>query len=126
MDHVSGGDEVDVMAAQVLERDHHAGEVPAGDFLTAAHLRNVTVLAEDAFQIAVGEKDSAGPVSTDQGRLLSEVGTEGGDNGLQTASALTVFCLSAVHTAIAGAKTAFPGKGPNFFKTLFQFTRLRQ
>jgi hypothetical protein len=69
---------VDVMAADLLQLQHHRSE-PLGRRLPTLDLpRDVEVLAKDAAQVAVGEEDRARAVPAAQAVLLAEVRKVGG------------------------------------------------
>ena len=55
---VGGADQVYIVAALVLEREHHTGQFFLGYRASLAELAYGVVLAKGAVQIAVGEEDS--------------------------------------------------------------------
>jgi hypothetical protein len=55
---MGGGDEIDVVAPYLLESRHDPSHVRAGNAFPAAKMAYVIILAENAPEIAVGEKDS--------------------------------------------------------------------
>src|SRR5512135_228422 len=76
---VLGRDEVDVVAATPLERQHQRSD-PLGWALGAdGPLADVPVLAEDATQVAEAEEDRPRAVAAPQAILLAEVGAGAGD-----------------------------------------------
>ncbi len=72
-----GRDEVDVVAAQVLQLEHRPRQLLVGHRPAPAGLRYLPVLAVDAGQVAGREEDGARPARAHQRRLLAEVGAEG-------------------------------------------------
>ena len=75
--HVDGGrDEVDVVAAQVLELQHRPRQLLVRHRPAPAGLRYLPVLAVDAGQVAGREEDGARPAGAHQRRLLAEVGAK--------------------------------------------------
>jgi len=81
-DDMLGRDEVDVVAAAVLQAEHHRGQPPRGHRLAAYLPGDVEVLAEHAPQVAAGEEDRARAVVSAQAILLAEMREMRGDHGL--------------------------------------------
>jgi len=103
---VGGRDEVDVMAALALQREHHVGESRRGDLPAHVLLADIVVLAEDAGQIAAGKEDGARAVATNEGRLFAEVRGKAGHSGPSPGTAEAAFIPQAVHAAAPGADLA--------------------
>ena len=57
--HMGWGNQVDVMAAHLLEAEHHVCQVFILKFLSSSLVGDWPVLAEDAAEVAVGKKDGA-------------------------------------------------------------------
>ena len=51
--------EVDVVAAHLLELDHGPSHVGEGDAVTPSQVTNIVILAEDAPEVTMGEKDGS-------------------------------------------------------------------
>jgi hypothetical protein len=60
------GDEVDIMAANLLEFEHHLRQFFIFIFLSSSFMGNRPILTEDTSKVTVGEEDSPGPVLTHQ------------------------------------------------------------
>ena len=74
--------EVDVVAALLLEIEHHCRYVLRCDRLTDALLADFPVLAKDATEIAPAEEDRSRASPTAQRILLSVVGSEAVNDGM--------------------------------------------
>jgi hypothetical protein len=79
------------MAANLLEFDHHVSQIFVLNFLSSSLMRDGPILAEDAPKIAVGEENSAGPISAYQRHLLAEVGVITENYGLHRSPAEPLF-----------------------------------
>ena len=74
-----GGDKIDVMAAAILQSQHHLGQVPRRDLPPGLLLADVIVLTEEAGEIAAGEEYGARAGTANKAVLLPEVGGVAGD-----------------------------------------------
>jgi hypothetical protein len=68
------GDQIDVVTADFLEIKHDVSQIVIADFFAPAFVGYGPVLAEHASQIAVGKKDGARAILTDQGFFFAKVG----------------------------------------------------
>jgi hypothetical protein len=57
-------DEVNVMASNLLEFDHHLRQFFVFAFFASSFKRDRPILAEDTSKVAVGEEDSPGAMLT--------------------------------------------------------------
>ena len=103
---MGGGDEVDVVTAQVLQVDHDPGQVTVGDLHPVALVADVPVLAEAAAQVAVGEEDGAGAMRPHKRGFLPEVRRIAGHLCQPSGLAGAQLVLVAVHMAFPRAKVA--------------------
>src|SRR5512136_1163463 len=94
------------VAALLLEGEHLAGEMFAGDLFALIALADPVVLAEGAPHIAPGEEDGPGAGFPDEGRLLPEVGTGTRDPREETSPAVPDFPGRPVHAAVPGTDPA--------------------
>ncbi len=69
-------------------------------------MRNLVVLAVDALEVAVGEKDVADALGAAEGWLLATVDANSGDFGHMSGTA-KAKCFSAVGGAVVWAESAF-------------------
>jgi hypothetical protein len=65
--------EIDVVASPILKAYHNFRQDFITDFFAIAKPGNVTVLAVNTFQIAIGEKDGSGSHTANQGRLFTKM-----------------------------------------------------
>ena len=84
-----GCHQVNVVAAAVLQLQHHRGQLPRGHRLTVRLPGDAGVLAEHAPQVAAGEEDRARTVPAAQAVLLTEMREmrSGRDHGISPAIA---------------------------------------
>jgi len=71
---VGGSDEIDVVGAQFLEPHHIVRHLGEGGLLASPPVADVIILAEDAAEIAVGEKDGSRAMISHQRGFLAEMG----------------------------------------------------
>jgi hypothetical protein len=64
----------------LLESDHHPCHVRGSDSLTPSKMTDIVVLAENATEVTVGEKDGPGSVDSHEWVFLTKMG-EGTGNG---------------------------------------------
>jgi len=119
---VGGGDYVDVMAADLLERDHHFRQVFILNFLSSSLMGDGPVLAEDTAEIAVGEEDGARPILTHQGYLFAKMGLSAENHDSGWGPAETSFALLPIHPTLPGTEFALLKDGVGLLDPLSQFT----
>ena len=71
---MSGCNHIDIMAAYLLEFDHHARQTIILKLFSFSLVGDRPVLTEDTAEIAIGEKDGARPISAHQGYLFAKMG----------------------------------------------------
>src|SRR5262249_32803481 len=79
-----------IVTAPILQLEHHLRQPPDGDdvpLLRVIVLADLIVLAVDAAQVALSEKDVASAPRAGESRLLAEVGRIGGDDRIFTRGA---------------------------------------
>ncbi len=104
---MAGRHKVDIVAALLLQAEHHAGQLFGLHLLPHANLADLVILAVLAGQVAPGEKDGARSTPAHQGGLLAKVRTIAGDNGPLAGVAAGALCAqAAIHAALAGAQIA--------------------
>ena len=69
-----GGDEINVVAAPLLEEEHHGGQIFETDLFAFPQVADLPILTKDAVQVAVGEKNGAGAMAAHQRVFLAEMG----------------------------------------------------
>ena len=106
VDLVAGGDEIDIVAAPLLEIEHHGGQILDADLLAFPPVADLVVLAKNAVQVAVGEKDGAGPLAAHQGVFLAEMGPIRRHHGLIPGAAQPQLPVMPVHQAVPGTEIA--------------------
>ncbi len=70
---MGGGDEIDIVTAGILEVQHDICQRFGRYFSSLACMADIVVLTEQTEQTAMGKKNGAGPISTDQGRFFPKV-----------------------------------------------------
>ena len=101
-----GRDEIDVVAAARLQFKHHICKAFVRDLvlsLLPVRLRNLVVLAIDAAQVAVAEKDVARAQCSYKRRLFAEVSSVRGDYGEATGIASSYLVIKTIVQAVARA-----------------------
>jgi hypothetical protein len=103
---MGGSDKIDIMAAHPLESEHDPCQVTESDRVSLPLVGNVVVLAEDASQITMGEKDRSRAMISDQGRFLSEMGENAGGFHLCPGPAISKVSFEAIDPAFPRAESA--------------------
>jgi len=101
-----GRDQVYIVAASILEGQHHQGQLFGRSLLSFAELADSKVLAKYAFQVTVREKDGAGASPTDQRSFFSEMRTIAGNYGKLSGTALTFLVSQTVDITVTGTEPA--------------------
>jgi hypothetical protein len=78
------------------------------------------VLAENAPEIAVGEKNCPGPSFSDQRSFLSKMGMGAEDDCLERSLTEALFPFPTIHATFPGAKFAVFQNGISLFHPLFE------
>ena len=78
---MAGGDEVDVVAAQLLQAEHLVGQLLGGDGPPMPLPTDVEVLAEHATEVALAEENRAGASPAPQAVFLAMMGKGTADHG---------------------------------------------
>ncbi|MFO7605651.1 MAG: hypothetical protein R6W72_05065 [Desulfurivibrionaceae bacterium] len=116
------------MAAHLLEGDHHPGQLRGGRLVARAEVAELIVLAEDAAEVAVAEKDGPRAGPADQNRFFPEVRGKA-RNPCQPPGPADPFPVGQpVDPAVTGAEPAIfqTGQGPgNPVAKLFRFVKFQ-
>ena len=119
--HVAGGDEIDVVAALVLQGEHHVGDFARLHLPSDALLRDVPVLAKHAAQVAPGEEDGARAAPAAQRVLLAVVGAVARHHRPLSGPAHRALAgRQAIHVAVAGAQVAIRQVAPGLAHAALQ------
>jgi hypothetical protein len=94
------------MTANLLEVDHHVGQVFILNFLPSSLMGNGPVLAEDTSKVAVGEEDRARPVITHYRSLFAKMGVSAENNGHNWSPAEAFFALLPIDPTLSGTELA--------------------
>jgi hypothetical protein len=92
------------VAALILQGEHDGCQLIVCDFVTHPLVTDVKVLAKQAQQIAMGEKNCAGTVGSDKRCFFSEMRTVAGYPGKFAGFAKSGFAGQPINTAFSGAK----------------------
>jgi len=103
---VRRGNEIDVVAAQILEVEHHPGQLGGLGFAAFAEVADLEILAEEAKEIAVGEEDRPRSPCSHQRVLFYEMGAMAGNHGFQACPAKSLFACLTVYLALPRAEPA--------------------
>jgi len=117
------GDEIDVMAAGVLQLKHHLGQVAGRCLRPNARLADVVILTEDAAQVAHREEDSAAAFDAAEAVLFTEMGEIAGHQGEATCFADGRFICQAVDVAVPRTDPALGQTGDGHVYTVHEFSR---
>jgi hypothetical protein len=86
-----GVNQVYVVTAAPLKREHHAGQICMRDIVAVAPMIDFPVLAKTAQRIAVGKENGSRPAGANQRTFLTEVRAVGGH--LKTGRGATESCF---------------------------------
>jgi len=103
---VSGSDQVNVVAALLLQRQHHLSQLFGLRRLSFALPTDFIVLAENATQIAPAEKDGSRAARAAQTALLAEVSEIAADRGVAPGPASLGLVLQTIDFAVARTQGA--------------------
>src|SRR5215472_6270866 len=124
--HVFGGDKVDVVAAALLEVQHHQGQL-ARRCEFAFHLpTSLKVLAEDAAQITAGEEDGAGAAPAAQAVFFTKMGKVAANGRVPAYPADGELIGQPVNVAVAGTERAVGKLAQRALHPAGQLARLPQ
>lgn len=121
---MGGGDEIDIMAADFLEVNHHIGKIFQGNFMAFAQMTYLIILTEETTQVAVSHEYRARTTSAHQGLFFSKVGMVARDDGQFSYPADPLFASQSVNQAFPGAKAAFFEELMSFFDSFREFSAL--
>ena len=102
-DDVLGGDEIDVVATDLLEIEHDAGEFWGVHFGAFAELAGLEILAENAAEIAPAKENRARAVPTAQTIFFAEMRKRAGDTCQSYAFANSDLVIETVDLAVTRA-----------------------
>jgi hypothetical protein len=119
---MSGSDEVNIMAANLLELDHHVGQVFILNFLPSSLMGNGPVLTEDTSEITVGEEDRARPIIAHYGSLFAKMRVRTENDGLMWSPTEAFFALPPIHPTLSGTELAMLEDGVGLLDSLSKFT----
>jgi hypothetical protein len=119
---MSRGNEVDIMAANLLEFKHHLRQFLIFIFLSSPLMGNRPILAEDTSKVAVGEEDGSGSMLTHQRYFLSKMGMGAESDNLHGGPAEPFLTLLPVHSATPGTEVTTLEEGVGLVNPLFKFT----
>jgi hypothetical protein len=112
-------DKINIVAPLILQSEHHGGQLIFGHFLTVTLMADFKILAKQAQQVAMGEKNGTGSMSADQRFLLTEMRIAAGHPGLFAGMAGAGFIDQPVDTAFSWTKLAGFEQGIGFFYLSF-------
>jgi hypothetical protein len=105
---MGGGDEVDVVATYLLESHHDPSHVREGNAFPTPKMADVIILAENAPEIAVGEKDGPRTMMSDQGGFLAKMGKGARDHEIRPSLADPNLPIQAIDPTPPWAELALP------------------
>src|ERR1051326_1281922 len=117
-------DQVQVVAAFLLQVEHHIRQSLWADAVTQSSLAQRKILAICAASLAVAKENCAGPARAAYRRLLAAVNIPRGDNGLRTRTAHARLPRNPITAAVLWADSATAQDLPRSLCTLRQFARL--
>jgi len=123
---MGGCDQVDVMAADLLDVEHPVRQDFILNFLSPSLMGDGPVLTEDTAEIAVGEKDGARSMFTHQRYLFAKMGLSAENHGSDRGPAEPLFALLPIHPALPWAELALLEDGVGFLDPLGKFPLLLQ
>jgi hypothetical protein len=101
---VGGSDEIDVMAADLLEADHHIRHIFILNLFSPSLMRDWPVLAEDTAEIAVGKEDRPRPIISHQRHLFTKMGMEAENHRSEWSPAEAFFTFFPIHPTPPGTE----------------------
>ena len=105
-DHVTGGNEINVVAALSLKGDHESCKAFRFYLMPCSFMADIVILTKAAVKIAVCKEDRSGTPASHERGLFSKVGTVTGNDGPSTGPAEPLFSFEAVHSAFPWAQHA--------------------
>jgi hypothetical protein len=113
-------DEIDIVAANVLEVEHDARKLRRSDLRAVAKLAGLEVLTEHTAQIATAEKDRARSVPTTEAILFAEMRKRAGHAGEPSALAHADLVVEPVDLAVAWTNPARPQRFHRLLRALLE------
>jgi hypothetical protein len=110
------------MAADLLEMNHHISQVLILNLLASSFVGDGPVLTKDTMEVAVGEEDGAGPISTHQRHLFTKMGVITKNNRFDWSPTESFFSLLPIHSTLSGAELTILEEGVGLLDPLSQFT----
>jgi hypothetical protein len=114
--------EIDVMAADLLEVNHHVCQVFILNLLASSFMGDGPVLAKDTTEVAVREEDGAGPLSTHQRHFFAKMGVITKNNRFDWSPTESLLSLSPIHPTLSGAELTILEEGIGLLNPVSQFT----
>jgi hypothetical protein len=108
---MGGGDEIDIVAPNLLEFEHHLRQFLILTFLSFPLMGNRPVLTEDASKVAVREEDCPRPMLAYQRYFFAKVGMSAEGNHLHGSPAEPFFPFFPIDSTTAGAEVAILEEG---------------
>jgi len=109
--------QIDIVAASCLQGEHHPGQCLGVYGATLTQLADGVVLAEDTFQVTVGEEYGPRAVPAYQRRLFTKVRSIAGNDNLARDLAFSALTSRAIDPALARAQAAFFETGFSFLNS---------
>src|SRR3972149_2370745 len=103
---MSGGNEIDVMAANLLKFDHDVRQIFICNFLPLAFMGDRPVLAENTAQVAVGEEDGARTAYSRYRFFFTKMGVGAENDGAEWGTAEPLLALLPIHSTSPRAELA--------------------
>jgi len=98
-DHMARRDEVDVVASQFHETQHHGGQALGFHLLALSQMADLEILAEGTAEIAGTEENRSGTGRPDQRGFFAEMGMKARHSGPRACPADALFAGKTIHMA---------------------------
>jgi hypothetical protein len=118
---MGGGNKVDVVTSNLLQVEHHTGQVFITNFPPPSLMGYGPVLTENATQVTVGEKNGSGSVAAHQGDFFAVMWMGGIHHQFGRGTAETLLAIPAVDAAPSRTEFALLKDGIGPLNPLGQF-----
>jgi len=118
---MGGGDEINVMASQVLQGKHDLRYLLLIHLISLSQMADVVVLAEDTSQIAIGEEYGARSEFPHQRAFLSKMRAKAGNLRFSPGSADPLLLFKPINSTAVRTEVALPEFLPQSLHPLRKF-----
>jgi hypothetical protein len=119
---MSRGYKVDIMAANLLEFEHHLRQFLVFTFLSSPFMGDWPVLTEDTSKVTVGEEDGTGPMLTHQWYFFTKMRMGAENDNLEWSPAEPSVTSFPIDPTTPGTEVTILKERVSLLNPLFKFT----